>query len=189
MLIEKVNENQIEIILNSNDLSKRNISVHSFMCNSEESKNLFSNILNFANREIDFNEIKYKIITETFFIPSKSSFIMLITRVPKKSYLHLHTNILKSFKFKHNFWLDFSCLDNFCMFCVFLKFDFAASLYLLNGHYFLHIHPKNLKQYFRLLNIASEFSEKIHNNNFILDKNAKCIIKNCAIQTAQKYFI
>lgn len=189
MLIEKINENQIKMTFDSNDLAKNNISVHSFMCNSEESKNLFFNILNYMHNEIDFNKIKYEIFTETFFIPSKNSFIMLITRVQKKAYLQLRRNNLKSFKFMHHFWLDFSYLNDFCMFCNFLNFNLTASLYLLNDHYFLHIEPKNLKQYFRLLNISSEFSEKIHNNNFILDENAKCIIKKNAVQTAQKYFI
>lgn len=185
MLIEKINENQIKIIFNSTDLEKNNISIHSFMCNSEESQNLCSNILNYAN----FNETKYEFLKETFFIPSKNSFIMFVTRVPKKMYLHIRKNHLSNFKFKHHFWLDFNYLNNFCMFCRFLNFNFAASLYLLNGHYFLHIRPKNLKQYFKLLNISREFSNKIYNNKFILGKNAKCIIKENAVQTAQKYFV
>ena len=189
MLIERINKNQIEIILNLQDLAKNNISVHSFMCNSKNCKNLFSNILNYANNKIGFWGINYDFFTETFSIPSKNYFIMIITRTPKKLSLHLCTNILKNFKFNYNFWLEFNCLNDFCVFCGFLDFNFPASLYLLNKHYFLHIYPQNLKQYSKLLNIASELSEKIYNNNFIFDENAKCIIKNCAIQTAQKYFI
>lgn len=189
MLIEKTNENQIKIIFDSNDLTKNNISIHSFMCNSKESKKLFTNILNYANKEMDFNKIEYEFFSETFFIPSKNLFIMLVTRVPKRVQLYVGKSTLSNYKFKHYFWLEFNCLNNFCMFCRFLNFNFNASLYLLNGHYFLHIKPKKLKQYFKLLNISREFSNKIYNNNFTLGENAKCIIKENAIQTAQKYFV
>lgn len=188
MLIEKINENQIKIFLNLEDLDKNKITLHSFMCKSNNFQCFFSNILNLVHKEIGFKTINCKIITETFSLSFDNSFIMLISRVPENLNLHVCKNTLSSFKFKHHFWIDFSCLNNFCMFCSFLNFNFTSSLYLLNEHYFLHIKPKNLEQYFKLLNIAREFSNKIYNNNFTLGENAKCIIKENAVQTAQKYF-
>ncbi|MBO5413333.1 MAG: adaptor protein MecA, partial [Clostridia bacterium] len=47
MQIEKIDENQLEVTLNFEDLKKNNISLHSFMCNSIVSQNLFFDILNF----------------------------------------------------------------------------------------------------------------------------------------------
>lgn len=189
MHIEKLNENQIEIIINLEDLTKNNISLHSFMCNSVESQNMFYNILNYADKKIGFSLVNYKLVTEIFSIPSKNYYILLITRVPKTPYLHPRKKVTSKYKFSKSFWIEFNTLEEFCMFCNFLKSTISSSLFLHNNHYFLHIYAKNIKQYFKLFNAAFEFSKKIYSHNFILDENAKSIIKNCAIQTAQKYFI
>lgn len=190
MQIEKINENQLEVILNIDDLKRKNISLHSFMCNSSESQNLFFDILNLADEEIGFNLENYEVIIEAFSIPIKNSFILLITRIPKVTYLHPSKTHFGSFKINKSFWIQFNTLEEFCTFCNFLKdnSNIKASLFLLNNFYFLHIKANSIKNYFKLLNESYEFANYIYGQNFILNENAQSIIKDCAIQTAKKYF-
>lgn len=189
MKIEKISENQLEVILNLEDLRKNNISLHSFMCNSIQSQHLFFDILNYANKEIGFSLKNYEVVIESFSVPVKSSFILLITRVPKKTYLHISKTKYGRFKTSKSFWLKFDNLEDFCMFCNSLKENIKSSLYLLNGHYFLHIEINRIKCFSKTLTIASEFLDCIYENDFVLDENAEMIIKDFAIQTCKQYFV
>lgn len=191
MQIEKINENQLEVILNLDDLKQNNISIHSFMCNSSTSQNLFLSILHFANNEIGFELKNHEIIIEAFCVPSKKSFILVITRIPKEILLHISKLKYSKFKANKSFWIKYENLDDFCMFCNSLKnnLQIQSSLYILDDCYFLHINPNTLKEYLMISALANEFSSKIFNNNFFLDENAEVIIENSAIQTAKKYFV
>lgn len=190
MQIEKINDNQLEVTLNIEDLNKKNISLHSFMCNSLESQSLFIDILNFAYKEIGFNLKNHEVIIEAFSLPTKSSFVLVITRIPKTTYLHTSKTCSNIYKFSKTFWIKFNTLEEFCMFCNFINnnSNIKASLYLLDNCYFLHIKVNSIKNYFKLLNESYEFATKIYSESFFLDENAQSIIKDCAIQTAKKYF-
>lgn len=190
MQIEKINENQLEVTINTEDLKRKNISLHSFMCNSSESQNLFFDILNFADEEIGFNLKNYEVIIEAFSVPSKSSFVLLITRIPKVTYLYPSKNYFGNYKFNKSLWIKFNNLQEFCMFCKSLEdnTNIKASLFLLDNCYFLHIKANNIKNYFYLLNEAYEFSNNIYRQNFIINENAEAIIKYSAIQTANDFF-
>lgn len=191
MQIEKINENQLQVILNLEDLKKNNISIHSFMCKSFESKNLFSSILNFANEEIGFCIKNYKINIEVFLVLTKSFFVLLITRIPKEAKLHICKTKYGSLKASKSFWLNLNCFENFCMLCASLgnSSKFKSSLYLLNHTYFLHIIANNIRDYFRLSTIATEYSNCIYSNKFVPDENAEIIIKDCAVETAKNFFV
>ena len=191
MQIEKINENQLEVTLNLEDLRKNNISLHSFMCNSVESQHLFFDILSFADEEIGFSLKNYEIVIEAFSVPVKSSFVLLITRVPKATYLHPSKLKYNTFKAIESIWIKFDSLDDFCMFCGSIKANtiFNPSLYLLDEHYFLHIRTNKVKKYFEILTKSREFSNYIYGNDFVLDENAKLIIESSAIETCTKYFL
>lgn len=191
MQIEKIDENQLEVTLNFEDLKKNNISLHSFMCNSIESQNLFFDILNFADEEVGFNLKNYEVIIEAFSVPAKSSFVLLITRIPQVTYLHISKSEYGTFRASKSFWIKFDNFENFCMFCTALKNNLSiiSSLYLLDDCYFLHIKVNKIKYFFRVLSIATEFADYIYDNNYILDENAEVLIKDCAIKTCKKYFV
>lgn len=191
MQIEKINNNQLEVILNLNDLTENNISLHSFMCNVLNSKDLLFNILGFANKEIGFSIKNHEIVIEAFSLPEKSSFVLLITRIPKTTYLHLSKHKYGKYKLSKSFWIKFNCFEDFCMFCNFLKnsSNIKTSLFFLDGCYFLYTQISSIKNLEKTLLIASEFSNYIYNNDFILDENAEAIIKNFAIETSKKYFV
>lgn len=191
MQIEKINENQIKVILNLEDLKQNNITIHSFMCNSSSSQGLFLNILSYAKDKIGFNLNNYEIIIEAFSIPNQSSFVLVITRVPKTDHLHISKLKYGTFNFNKSFWIKFNKFEEFCMFCNSLNQNIKtkSSLYLLDDFYFLHIKFNQLKDYFIIPALASEFTNNIYHQNFIIDENAEIIIKNSAIQTCKKYFV
>lgn len=191
MQIEKINKNQIEVVLNLEDLRKNNISVHSFMSNSTKNQALFSNILNLINNTIDFSIKNCEIVIEAFSILSKCSFVLLITRVPNSTKLHVFKGKHSSFKFAKSLFLKFDDFEDFCMFCNSLNnnFDIKSSLYLLENSYFLHIKVNKLSDYFKMITISKEFSNYIYGYNFVLSENSEIIIKDCAVKTAKKYFV
>ena len=191
MQIEKINENQLEVFLDIDDLKRNNISIHSFMCNSAINQSFYLSILALAEDKIGFELKNYEITIESFALPCQNSFILLITRAPKKTYLKpikLKYNILKM---NQSIWLKFNNLEDFCMFCnsLITNIKVKSSLYLLNDCYFLHIKLSNIKDYFRISIFANEYSNKIYSAGFTLDENSEIIIKNCAIETCRKYFV
>ena len=191
MQIEKISENQLEVTLNLEDLKKNNISLHSFMCNSIESQHLFFNILDFANKEIGFSLENYEIVIEAYSVPIKNTFILLITRIPKKLYLHISKAKYTIFRISTSFWIIFNNLEDFCMFCTSLEDDsnVKSSLYLLDNSYFLHIKIDKIKNFSKILAIASEFASHIYSNNYAINENSDVIIKDSAIQVCKKYFV
>ena len=191
MQIEKISENQLEVTLNLEDLKKNNISLHSFMCNSIESQHLFFNILDFANKEIGFSLKNYEIVIEAYSVPSRNTFILLITRIPKKTYLHISKVKYTTFRISTSFWIIFNNLEDFCMFCTSLEDDsnVKSSLYLLDNSYFLHIKIDKIKNFSKILAIASEFASHIFSNNYAINENSDVIIKDSAIQVCKKYFV
>ena len=64
MRIEKITDNKIRIILDLDDLRKRNIDLHSFMSNSIESQDLFLDMLEKADEELGFKTDNYRLMIE-----------------------------------------------------------------------------------------------------------------------------
>ena len=161
------------------------------MCNSSDSQSMFLSILDFVNNKIDFDLKNHEIIVEAFAITHKQAFVLLITRIPKPFYLHTSKSKHSKLKFTKSLWINFAQLEDFCMFCNSLEnnLKIQSSLYFLDNYYFLHIKLNNLKDYFKYSALASEFSNSIYNNNFILDENSTIIIQNSAIEMCKKYFV
>jgi len=67
MKIQKISETKTRVIFDYRELEENNISVHSFLSNSEETKKLINSIINIVNEELNFcddiDEIKYDIIS------------------------------------------------------------------------------------------------------------------------------
>ena len=82
MKFEKHNENKIRITLNTQDLVDKNIDFHSFMSNSQESQNLFLDMLDEAEKKIGFVTKDYKLRIEALAM-SDGNFILTITILEK----------------------------------------------------------------------------------------------------------
>ena len=184
MQIEKINENQLEVFLDIDDLKRNNISIHSFMCNSAINQSFYLSILALAEDKIGFELKNYEITIESFALPCQNSFILLITRAPKKTYLKpikLKYNILKM---NQSIWLKFNNLEDFCMFCnsLITNIKVKSSLYLLNDCYFLHIKLSNIKYIILFCIRFTNWSSNISNN-------FRSISSNNSISSSIIYFI
>lgn len=192
MQIEKINENKLEVIINMEDLNKKNISLQAFMSNSAKNNDLLFEILNLAKDKVGFNLKNCEIIVESFSIPSKSSFILLVTRIPKENELIKLAPIAtpyKSLTLATSVLCSFNNFEDFCMFCKSInkKITIQSSLFLLDNTYYLYIKFKRIKDIKPVISSLLEFSNTFFFNKF-LNENAKLLIKNCALEKSKKYF-
>ena len=67
MKIEKITENKIRIILKKEDFKDKSINLQKFILNTPESQNLFLEILDRAEKEVNFNTNGHKLLIETYF--------------------------------------------------------------------------------------------------------------------------
>ena len=90
MKIEKLTENKIRIVLNIDDLAKKNIDIHTLIQNNEISQRLFKKLLVQAKKEVGFNVDDCKLLIEAF-ISTDGFFVLTFTKIlneiPKKSYV------------------------------------------------------------------------------------------------------
>lgn len=84
MQIEKLTENKIRIILNTDDLKKQNINLHTFMSNSIESQDLVYNMLDKAEKEVGFKTKNYKLMIEAIAIPKRPFYFNCNSTISRK---------------------------------------------------------------------------------------------------------
>lgn len=89
MQIKKINNNKLKVILNSNDLSEKNIDIDSFLSNSIESQDLFFEILDLAEEKYDFDIENNKAVVETVSLDN-NIFILTITKLKNDSFNTYH---------------------------------------------------------------------------------------------------
>lgn len=207
MKFEKLNENKIRITLNNQDLAEKHIDFQSFMSNSQESQNLFLDMLDEAERKVGFITKDYKIRIEALAM-SDGNFILTITRFGKNIDNDIKPSKMKKVKIKRKnldmtskqLIYKFNSFDDFCSFSNFIsKLDnftnIAKSmiLYLYNNNYYLcisniNVENDNIKQLYTLI---TEFGTYVDNSEVFGRKLAECgkiIMKNNAIKTCMKYF-
>lgn len=186
MKFEKLNENKIRITLNNQDLKEKHIDFHSFMSNSQESQNLFLDMLDEAEKKVGFITKDYKIRIEALAM-SDGNFILTITRFGKNIEAETKSITPKRVKIKRkNLDLNskhliykFSCFDDFCNFSHFIfklnNFNNIAKneiLYFYKNTYYLCFSDidsqnKNLKQ---LSTLISEFGIYVDNPEIFSQK-------------------
>lgn len=207
MKIEKITENKIRIILNTEDLEKNNVDFKSFVDNSAQSQSLLLNILNKAEKEVGFYTKDSKILIEAF-ASSDGQLIFTITKFSTENVQTLLPKKVLSVKRK-DLTLNnkiaiyaFNNFDAFCDFCDSLNANLFKnlkrlctniSLYVYNNTYYLvlsniDINFKFLKGFYSCI---SEFATFVTNSISFerkLAEHGKIIFKNNAIQNGYKYF-
>lgn len=187
MQIEKINENKLKVIINIEDLNKKNISLQTFMTNSIKNKNSLFKILNLEKEKIKAKDF----YIESFAIPSKLLFILIITVIPNKSNnIKLSHTLYKKLTLSTFALCEFNCFEDFCMFCnsIGKNFNIKSSLFLLDNTYYLHITFNKIKDIKFILSILYEFSSNVFINKTI-SENAKILIKANALEMSKKYFV
>lgn len=201
MKFEKLTDNKIRIILESEELSKNNIELNDILKNTIKSQKFLLDILNRAEQEIGFYTKDSKILIEAF-TSLDEIFVFTITKlsnkkvVPqlklqKKKFLPVLTNPIYSFvSFE-----EFCCLCN-ALYKSHININNIAKkvcLYCYKEKYYLvftsiNLNYNNLKRFFSFLN---EFGSIIHNhNNFEsrLLEYGNPIVKSNALKTGIRYF-
>lgn len=208
MKFEKLNENKIRIILNSQDLMDKNINLNSFMSNSIETQDLFFDMLEEAEQKVGFITKDHKIKIEALAM-ADGNFVITITRFENLSENENHVTYKnKKIKVKRkstnleaeNIVYSFDNFDDFCLFAKNVKTikninSIAKStiLYTYNSHYYLlfsklNIEHPNIKQ---INTSITEFGSYVNNSDLFsykLSERGKVVLKNNAIRLCLKYF-
>ena len=209
MKIEKLTENKIRIILNIDDLTRKNIDIHTLIRDTNSTQRLFEYMLKQAQKEVDFNVGGSRLLIEAF-ISAEGFFVLTFTKMP--SDLHSSKTTIPKSKPKakrkitnllsNTAIYEFNSFDEFCNFCTYIKdsklgdlkkLAKAISLYEYESKYFLVF--SNIDTDFKYLSLfyisISEFAKLVSNSSSLvsrLNEYGKVVIKNNAIQNGIKFF-
>ena len=207
MKIEKLTDNKIRIILDIDDLIKKNIDIHSLVKDNAQSQKLFKKILTEAKKEVGFDTQDCRLLIEAF-ISSEGFFVVTVTKLINDSTLTTLSTARPKAKRKnlnntcHTAIYEFNSFEDFESFCTYLNntkdfnikgFAKKISFYEYNSQYFLIFSEidSNFKKSAFLYTSISEFA-KLSSNSMLFESKlfeyGKAIFKNNAIQNGIKYF-
>lgn len=208
MKIEKLTDNKIRIILNTDELQAQNIDVKSLVNNTDIAQSLFKNILKRAEKEVGFVVADSKLLIEAF-VSSEGCFIVTFTKFKSDIKTTNCKNSKLKVKRKTPFSSCKSCIfmfndfDEFCNFCTYInncyldnlnKIAKKIVLYEYNSKFYLSISniDTELNSLSSFYTFISEFAKLISNSaNFEskLIEHGKIIFKHNAIKNGIKYFV
>lgn len=208
MKIEKLTDNKIRIILNTDELIEQNIDVKSLVNNTDVAQNLFKQILKRAEKEVGFVVADSKLLIEAY-VSSEGFFVITFTKfkpdIKSQNAKNPKLKVRRKSLYPNcaNVIFTFDNFDEFCNFCTYInnsykdKFNNIAKrvvLYEYNNIFYLSLSNINNE----LNNISlfyasiSEFGKLINNSSNLESKlveYGKVIIKNNAIKNVIKYFV
>ena len=199
MKIEKLTDNKIRIILDIDDLAKKNIDVHSLIKNNDGTQKFFKNILKEAQKEVGFDVEDSKLLIEAF-ISTDGFFILTFTKIATEN--KVKKLVSPKIKRKSDNYISntatymFDTFDEFCNFCTYLnnsnlgnlkKFAKKISLYEYNSKFFLVFSEidRDFKDTSLVYLAICEFAKLVSNSDCFSSKlieYGKPIFKNNAIQ-------
>ena len=144
MKIEKLTENKIRIIIDLDELSKKNIDIHSLVKNNDMTHSLFQTILTEAEKQVGFKVKNCKLLIEAF-STSDGYVIFTLTKykndvstnTPTKKVKYKRKSFNTSYKnaiYKFN---NFDEFCNFCTYCNFSKLDLQKIFLYMNTKIFI----------------------------------------------------
>lgn len=207
MKIEKLTDNKIRIIIDLDELSEKNIDVHSLTKNNDKAHSLFQTILNEAEKQVGFKVQNCKLLVEAFSTVD-GYVVFTLTKYRNDT---VPANQSKKVKYKRksfstsykNAIYKFNDFDEFCNFCTYcnssklsdLK-DFAKNISLYEYKNFYYLVFTNINIEYKYTNLfytsISEFSNLISNSILLKSKlieHGKSIFKTNAIGNGIKYFV
>lgn len=205
MKIEKLTDNKIRIILNIDDLIKKNIDVHSLIKNTDGTQKFLKNILKQAQKEVNFDIENSKLLIEAF-ISTDGFFVLTFTKISNeksKQKVSIPRGKRKTTNPSSKYAIyKFDTFDEFCSFCTYLNntklgnlknFAKNISLYEYSSSYFLVFSEINTNfENTSLFYISiSEFAKLASSSSSFVSKlveYGKVIFKNNAIQNGIKFF-
>ncbi|MCI9063007.1 MAG: adaptor protein MecA [Clostridia bacterium] len=208
MKIEKLTDNKIRIILNTDELLKQNIDVKTLVNNTDIAQNLFKDILKQAEKEVGFIVADSKLLIEAF-VSSEGFFIVTFTKFKSE----IKKNDIKVSKLKvkrkehfssskHVVFL-FNTFDEFCNFCTYIKNTFLDNLnkiaqrivlYEYNSKFYLSLNNiytenKNISLFYTSISEFAKIASSSIGFESKLIEHGKIIFKHNAIKNGIKYFV
>ena len=207
MKIEKLTDNKIRIILNTDELTAQNIDIKSLVSNTDIAQNLFKNILKRAEKEVGFVVADSKLLIEAF-VSSDGFFVITFTKFKpdiknsNKNTAKLKVKKKTPYSSNQNVVFMFNNFDEFCNFCTYFNNCYAEDLnkiakkivlYEYNSNFYLAVNNINKNDSIPMFYTSiSEFAKLISSSkNFEskLIERGKVIIKHNAIKNGIKYFV
>lgn len=210
MKIEKLTEDKIRIILHQEELKSKDMDLHTIMTRAANSEGIFRELLELAQKEVDFNTDGCRLMLEAFSSPD-GVYIFTITKyLVEPSISNNYQNPTKKLKVRRKHIPlesdqsihQFFTFEDFCTFCNFLKktpelslrgLVGDASLYTYKGSYYLLLNKINTKHksFRKFMYFLCEFSKPIsHSMGFEskIKEHGNVVIKSRAVYTGIKYF-
>lgn len=209
MKIEKLTENKIRVIMDFKDIENNTNDLHSFLNNIANSQSIFLDILEKAEKEVNFHTEGCKLLIEAF-STFEDLIVFTITKFSTNDITPNSNNKRKltvKRKIHHpnlkNAVYEFNNFDYFCDFCKSInnisnletqKIAKKIVLYNYQNKFYLVFKDINLKYEYihKFFNILPEFSKfENYSNNFEykLSEHGKIFVKNNAIFKGIKYLI
>lgn len=205
MKIEKLTENKIRVILNSEEFGFQNMNINNLMTKSIETQTIFSDILKKAKQEVNFDTDGCKLLIETF-SSLDDIFVLTITKYLPDSDCKRKKLVAKRKSFHPTNQHIVCCFENFDSFCEFCKaFKYLhnvssgklaqnTALYLWKNTYYLILRDvnKDYKNMNLLYSTLSEFGKLLSFSNSFESKlleHGEVIMKKNAIRTGIKFFV
>lgn len=208
MKIEKITENKIRIILKKEDFKDKSIDLQELILNTPESQNLFLEILDRAEKEVNFNTNGHKLLIETYFqgndvcIFTITKYIEPSSNTKNKAKKYLTVKRKSQVFNSTSLIYQFNEFEDFCVFCDFINKNNTINLkglfktcilYNYNDAYYLvidgiNLSHKSLNLFFSSLLEFSSLLKYNKNFKFKLKEHGKIFIRNNAINTGIKYF-
>jgi negative regulator of genetic competence, sporulation and motility len=180
MKIEKTSNKRIQIIFNIEDLLENNITLQSFLSNSESTKNFIRALIEIAEEELKLSFTKAKGNYEIFSFNNKKFVIAISNRFSS----NITRNNCLLYKFD-----SYNDLTPFCV-CIkemFSDLNFNSSLYKYKNTYYLRLFFDDEKK--DNLNLVASLLSEFYNNLQIdnltlsrLNEFSETVIKNNAIE-------
>ncbi len=214
MEIERVSENQIKFILNQSDLKKRNLKIGELSYDSEKIQELFSEMMEQAMLEHDFNSENTPLMIEATPI-SADSIVIIVTKVngpddledrfnafntkkdltKLKRKLKLDSKILSSSDFNSFIIYSFDnlgILSELCKRIIDNYVKIKSSLYKYNDRYFLALEIFEITNDYELPleTLLSEYGNKHISTSIsahFLAEHGEVLIKSDAVYILARY--
>lgn len=209
MKIEKITENKIRVIINTEELSEKKVTLNSLVKNTDSAQELFKYMLEEAQKQVGFVVDDARLLVEAY-STSDGLFIITFTKfnnvenTPKnKTAKKLSCKRKIPSNSSKNAIYEFRNFEEFCNFCNYANNSklgdlkgFAKSilLYEYNGLYYLTFN--GIHTDFEFLDFfyasISEFAKLISNSTLYrakLDERGKVIFKANAVRNGIKFFV
>ena len=208
MKIEKITENKIRVIIDTDELNEKNLSLNSLIKNTDSAQELFKSMLEEAKKQVGFVVNDSKLLVEAY--STQDGFFIITFTKFKNTDANTQNKSSKKVSFKRkipnnmkkNAIYEFRDFEEFCNFCTYANnsklLDLKGlakniSLYEYNSLFYLVF--SNINTDFKFLNLfytsISEFAKLVSNSDLYkskLDEHGKIIFKANAIKNGIKYF-